>query len=131
VLRYPEQFAYGGLAEIFREHAMLSAVVAHAVAAPGPRWLLTLNTGRVRDQGHAMTRTGRSPRLGQHIPEPFAELHPDDAAVRGIGPADLVAVESPHGQAIVRASPTGRGRAASSCRCFGRASSPPPGGWLR
>jgi assimilatory nitrate reductase catalytic subunit len=27
-----------------------------------------------------MTRTGLSPRLGQHLPEPFVEVHPDDAA---------------------------------------------------
>jgi assimilatory nitrate reductase catalytic subunit len=41
---------------------------------------LRLNTGRVRDQWHTMTRTGLSPRLGQHMPEPFVEIHPDDAA---------------------------------------------------
>ncbi|QUS41035.1 nitrate reductase [Tardiphaga alba] len=40
---------------------------------------LRLNTGRVRDQWHTMTRTGLSPRLGQHIPEPYVEIHPDDA----------------------------------------------------
>ena len=32
---------------------------------------LRLNTGRIRDQWHTMTRTGESPRLGQHLPEPF------------------------------------------------------------
>ena len=41
---------------------------------------LRLNTGRIRDQWHTMTRTGMSPRLGQHLPEPFVEVHPDDAA---------------------------------------------------
>ena len=41
---------------------------------------LRLNTGRIRDQWHTMTRTGLSPRLGQHLPEPFVEVHPDDAA---------------------------------------------------
>ncbi len=40
---------------------------------------LRLNTGRIRDQWHTMTRTGLSPRLGQHLPEPFVEIHPDDA----------------------------------------------------
>src|SRR3982075_47836 len=33
---------------------------------------LRLNTGRIRDQWHTMTRSGESPRLGQHLPEPFA-----------------------------------------------------------
>ncbi len=40
---------------------------------------LRLNTGRIRDQWHTMTRSGMSPRLGQHLPEPFVEVHPDDA----------------------------------------------------
>ena len=40
---------------------------------------LRLNTGRVRDQWHTMTRTGLSPRLGAHLPEPYVEIHPDDA----------------------------------------------------
>ena len=40
---------------------------------------LRLNTGRIRDQWHTMTRSGLSPRLGQHLPEPFVEIHPDDA----------------------------------------------------
>jgi len=54
---------------------------------------LRLNTGRVRDQWHTMTRTGLSPRLGQHLPEPFVEIHPDDAAQAGVidgGHAKLV-----------------------------------------
>ncbi len=40
---------------------------------------LALNTGRIRDQWHTMTRTGSAPRLCQHIPEPFVEIHPEDA----------------------------------------------------
>ena len=45
---------------------------------------LRLNTGRIRDQWHTMTRTGMSPRLGQHLPEPFVEVHPDDALKFGV-----------------------------------------------
>ena len=37
---------------------------------------LRLNTGRVRDQWHTMTRTGKSARLAGHRPEPTIELHP-------------------------------------------------------
>lgn len=62
-----------------------------------------LNTGRIRDQWHTMTRTAKSPRLGQHLAEPFVELHPHDAAHLGIAPADLVRVENAQGQAILRA----------------------------
>ncbi|QPL45268.1 nitrate reductase [Halomonas sp. A40-4] len=45
---------------------------------------LRLNTGRIRDQWHTMTRTARSPRLMNHRAEPFMEVHPDDAAQAGV-----------------------------------------------
>ncbi|MDE4190383.1 nitrate reductase [Phaeobacter gallaeciensis] len=72
-------------------------------ARTGPKYPFRLNTGRLRDQWHTMTRTGLSPRLGAHMPEPFLDLHPDDAATLGIAPADLVEVRSPNGSAILRA----------------------------
>ena len=62
-----------------------------------------LNTGRVRDHWHTMTRTGKSPRLSQHLAEPFCEIHPADAGRLGIAPADLVAVSTPYGEIVVRA----------------------------
>jgi assimilatory nitrate reductase catalytic subunit len=68
-----------------------------------PRYPFRLNTGRLRDQWHTMTRTALSPRLSAHMPEPFIEMHPEDARSNGIQPADLVQVQSPHGQAILRA----------------------------
>lgn len=68
----------------------------------------TLNTGRIRDQWHTMTRTGKSARLATHIAEPFAELHPRDAMEIGVGSAGLVEIESPQGKAIVRALITDR-----------------------
>ncbi|WMS43494.1 molybdopterin-dependent oxidoreductase [Acuticoccus sp. MNP-M23] len=73
-----------------------------------PRYPFILNTGRVRDQWHTMTRTGRSPTLSAHLAEPFAELHPDDAAALGITAASLVCVESPLGMVTVRALLTPR-----------------------
>jgi assimilatory nitrate reductase catalytic subunit len=73
----------------------------------------TLNTGRVRDHWHTMTRTGLSPRLSAHMAEPFVELHPDDAARLGVAPADLVALESDTGRAVLRALVTDRARPGS------------------
>lgn len=61
-----------------------------------------LNTGRVRDHWHSMTRTGLSPRLSRHLAEPFLELHPSDAARLGLAPASLAEVESPQGRAVLR-----------------------------
>jgi assimilatory nitrate reductase catalytic subunit len=68
----------------------------------------TLNTGRIRDQWHTMTRTGKSARLSAHIAEPFAEFHPRDALEIGVVPAGLVEIESPLGRAVVRALVTDR-----------------------
>nr|WP_174819502.1 nitrate reductase [Ruegeria lacuscaerulensis] len=68
-----------------------------------PRYPFWLNTGRLRDQWHTMTRTGLSARLSAHLPEPFLDIHPDDARATGINPADLVQVASPHGTSVLRA----------------------------
>ena len=73
------------------------------LSQPSARYPLRLNTGRVRDHWHTMTRTAKSVRLSQHLAEPYLEIHPNDAAARGIGPASLVTVQSAHGSAILRA----------------------------
>ena len=63
---------------------------------------LRLNTGRIRDQWHTMTRTGISPRLSQHLPEPFVEIHPDDAARAGVADGDFARVTTDYGQCILK-----------------------------
>ncbi|AYG62669.1 nitrate reductase [Rhizobium jaguaris] len=68
----------------------------------------TLNTGRIRDQWHTMTRTGKSARLSAHIAESFAEIHPRDAIEIGVSDASLIEIESPQGKVIVRALVTER-----------------------
>jgi assimilatory nitrate reductase catalytic subunit len=69
---------------------------------PNGEYPFVLNTGRVRDHWHTMTRTGMSPRLSQHTSEPYAEIHPEDAAARQLNDHDLIMVSSPHGNAYVR-----------------------------
>jgi assimilatory nitrate reductase catalytic subunit len=63
---------------------------------------LRLNTGRIRDQWHTMTRSGLSPRLGQHLPEPFVEVHPDDAIKFGVSDGDFARVVTDYGQCTFR-----------------------------
>jgi assimilatory nitrate reductase catalytic subunit len=63
---------------------------------------LRLNTGRIRDQWHTMTRTGMSPRLGAHLPEPFVEVHPDDAARHGLADGSFARVTTDHGQCTLK-----------------------------
>ncbi len=65
------------------------------------QWPLVLNTGRVRDQWHTMTRTGRSPQLMAHRSEPLLDLHPADAAQMRLTEDALVEIESPHGATIL------------------------------
>ena len=70
-----------------------------ADSAPGT---YTLNTGRVRDHWHTMTRTGKSRRLSQHLAEPFVELHPEDAVALGLRDAELARLEGHGGTMIAR-----------------------------
>lgn len=76
------------------------------LAQPCADYPFRLNTGRVRDQWHTMTRTGLSARLSGHLAEPFLDIHPDDAAAMHVAPGDLVEVASPTGKSILRARMT-------------------------
>ncbi|WP_299686338.1 nitrate reductase [uncultured Tateyamaria sp.] len=82
---------------------MLPVTWTPPAAKASPRFPFRLNTGRVRDQWHTMTRSGLSPRLSAHLAEPFLDIHPDDAMAHGISAADLVQVSSTTGTAILRA----------------------------
>ena len=63
---------------------------------------LRLNTGRIRDQWHTMTRSGMSQRLGQHLPDPFVEVHPDDAIRYGVADGGFARVTTDYGQCTLR-----------------------------
>ncbi|MBC7153856.1 MAG: molybdopterin-dependent oxidoreductase [Rhodobacteraceae bacterium] len=101
-------FGQGGFFTPDQRARMLPITPRLPVARTAPRYPFRLNTGRVRDQWHTMTRTALSPRLTQHIAEPFVEIHPADAAGLGLAPATLARVTSPQGQAILRVSITDR-----------------------
>ena len=63
---------------------------------------LILNTGRIRDQWHTMTRTGLSANLSTHKAEPYCEIHPQDALKFGLKDTELVEVKSKWGSCILR-----------------------------
>ena len=69
---------------------------------PAAAYPLRLNTGRIRDQWHTMTRTGKSPRLAQHLPEPYVEISPADAQRFAVTDGGLARVRSAHGEALLR-----------------------------
>jgi assimilatory nitrate reductase catalytic subunit len=61
-----------------------------------------LNTGRVRDQWHTMTRSGLSPRLGAHLPEPFLEVHPADAEAAALLDGGFARVTTRYGSCVLK-----------------------------
>lgn len=76
------------------------------VAKTSAKYPLILNTGRVRDHWHTMTRTGLAPALGSHTPEPYLYVHPETA--RNLGLVSnahqglIVTIESEQGTAQAR-----------------------------
>ena len=84
----------------FDRRARFVAVQAPALAeATSPERPFVLNTGRVRDHWHTMTRTGRSQRLSSHRAAPFLEIHPDDAAGLGLADGGIARLSTAHGSA--------------------------------
>jgi assimilatory nitrate reductase catalytic subunit len=75
---------------------------------PAPRGALTaqypfrLNTGRVRDQWHTMTRSGTSPRLAAHCPEPFVAVHPAEGRAAGLTDGGFAMVSTRHGSLVLK-----------------------------
>jgi len=62
---------------------------------------LILTTGRIRDQWHTMTKTGRVKKLNQHLPKAFLEIHPTDATERGLNEGDIAKITNGRGQVQV------------------------------
>jgi assimilatory nitrate reductase catalytic subunit len=81
-----------------RFHATQYLPVADEVNA---RFPFRLTTGRLRDQWHGMSRTGRVAKLFSHAPEPALTMHPGDAARRGLAEGDLVHVKSRRGALVL------------------------------
>jgi ferredoxin-nitrate reductase len=63
---------------------------------------LLLSTGRVAEQWHTMTRTGKSRALLATVGEPFVELHPDDARGAGVRDGEHALVRSARGAVVLR-----------------------------
>ncbi len=74
--------------------------LAEAVTADYP---VALNTGRLRDQWHGMSRSGRVAQLFNHVGEPELSLHAADLLAAGLEDGHLVRVTSRRGTAVLRA----------------------------
>ena len=69
---------------------------------PDATYPLILNTGRLRDQWHTMTRTAIAAKLNQHKPEPFVEIHPQDAKQYHLTHNGLAHINSRWGAMLAR-----------------------------
>ena len=114
--------ATGGTARLFTDgqfqtpdgRARMVPVAARGPAeALTPVFPLSLNTGRVRDHWHTMTRTGLAPELCRHAPEPYVEVHPADAEPLGITEGALTRVQTEQGEAVALARLSDRQRPGS------------------
>lgn len=66
-----------------------------------PRHPFSLNTGRLRDQWHGMSRTGLVAQLYAHAPEPCIEMATQDMQRRFINDGDFVEVSNQRGTQIL------------------------------
>ncbi|MCH4552869.1 nitrate reductase [Aestuariibaculum lutulentum] len=73
---------------------------------PNDEYPLILTTGRVRDQWHTMTKTGKVARLKTHYPTPVLEINPVDAYLSKIKDGDITEIKSENGTVRVRAKVT-------------------------
>jgi ferredoxin-nitrate reductase len=70
---------------------------------PDDDYPFVLTTGRIRDQWHTMSKTGKVNKLNQHYKQAFVEIHPADAARLQINETDIVTISSKRGEVRVQA----------------------------
>ncbi|MDR3712530.1 MAG: molybdopterin-dependent oxidoreductase [Puia sp.] len=113
---YPTGQRGKGTVRLFEDrkfHTPSHRAILHAVPdsvnseRPDADFPLILTTGRIRDQWHTMTRTGKVHKLNQHIARPFLEIHPEDARRLSIAGDDIVLVQSRRGEVRVNARISG------------------------
>lgn len=73
---------------------------------PNESFPLILTTGRIRDQWHTMTKTGKVSRLKTHYPTPVLEINPVDAYLYKLKDGDIAQIKSENGEVRVRAKVT-------------------------
>jgi ferredoxin-nitrate reductase len=109
---YPKGENGFGTKRLFEDHKFFTPsakAIIHAVPDANASEELTedlpliLTTGRIRDQWHTMSRTGKVNKLKQHMAEALLEIHPQDAEARGIKENDVVDVTNRRGNVRVKA----------------------------
>jgi len=73
---------------------------------PDDEFPFILTTGRIRDQWHTMSKTGKVNKLNQHYKQAFLEIHPADAAALNLNEGDITVITSRRGEVRVQAKLT-------------------------
>lgn len=81
-------------------HPVTPKLAQQKISAAYP---IVLNSGRIRDQWHSMTRTSKATNLNEHTTKPYLSMSQFDANTRNIRTDDLVTVKSSIGEVIVPA----------------------------
>jgi len=107
----PDGASYG-TARLFTDHGFYTSdqkAKLHSLADENKsekvsqEYPLILTTGRIRDQWHSMTKTGKVNKLNLHISHPFLEIHSADASKRNIRDGDSVTIKNNGGEVAVTA----------------------------
>ncbi|MCD0489135.1 molybdopterin-dependent oxidoreductase [Pedobacter sp. MC2016-14] len=109
---YTNGTAASGTARLFTDHQFFTTDRRANILSFGdrnqsepltPAHPLILTTGRIRDQWHTRSKTGKVNKLNQHISESFLEINPFDAASRNIKDNEVIEVSSLRGNVRVKA----------------------------
>lgn len=109
---YPKGSTDLGTARLFTNKQFYTAsikAIIHAVADSNesekitPNFPLVLTTGRIRDQWHTRSKTGKVNKLNQHIAASFLEINSVDAIKRNIVDGQLVEIQNTRGLVRVKA----------------------------
>ncbi len=80
----------------------IPAQIENASEKPNAEFPFILTTGRIRDQWHTMTKTGKVARLRTHYSHPVLEINQLDGYIFKIKEGDVVEVKSKNGVVRVR-----------------------------
>jgi len=109
---YKKKGPPNGQPRLFTDHnfyrpskkALISAVPDTLTSeTPDDDFPFILTTGRIRDQWHTMSKTGKVNKLNQHYKQAFLEIHPDDAELLGLNELDIAVITSRRGEVRVQA----------------------------
>lgn len=100
---FAQLFSQGQFSHADGKAKFIATMAIDPVHQSNTEYPLILNTGRIRDQWHTMTRTGLSANLSTHKAEPFCEIHPNDALKYGLKEGELVEIKSAWGNCVLRA----------------------------